>query len=117
MAASTKSIEYPSIGFRFRVGRLNIRKSVVIMLVFITLIFLAALYYVELQVRLQKLNYQMIELKQQRKELLEKQKTYQLQLHQLSRLDRIEQHIKKRGFIPVEKEQLRIVSKASPQNK
>jgi len=80
-----------------------------LMLTFVTLIFFSALYYVEQQVRLQQLNYQIIELKTQKKQLQEQQKTYELQLHQLKRLDRIEHTLHNRGFIPLEKEQLRIV--------
>jgi hypothetical protein len=79
------------------------------MVIFIVLIFLSAFYYVEQQVRLQTLNYTIIELKKRKKELLKDQKTAQLELHQLKRLDRIEQNMRQRGFIPVEKEQIRVV--------
>ena len=79
------------------------------MLIFFALIFLLALYYVEQQVHLQTLNYKIIELKEQKKTLLGKYKTNQLQLHQLKRLDRIEQEMRKRGFVPVEENQIRIV--------
>ena len=115
MASSTKSIgyriKYPGLerplGFRF--GVFNIRKSVFLMLLFSLLIFILALYHVEQQVRLQTLNYEIIELKKQKKTLLEQYKTYQLQLHKLKRLDRIEQEMRKQGFVPVEEEQIRIV--------
>jgi len=79
------------------------------MLLFMCLMFLSALYYVEQQIQLQQLNYQIIALKQQKKELIEQQKTYQLQLHQLTRLDQIEHVMRQQGFAPIGKEQLRIV--------
>ena len=113
---ATKIIEFPrkiggfeSKNWHIRFGRISIKKSSAFMLVFMGLTFLSALYYVEQQIQLQQLNYKIIELKQQRKELIEQQKTYQLQLHQLTRLDRIEQKMRNQGFIPVEKEQLRII--------
>jgi hypothetical protein len=111
MATPTKSIEYSGFTrpLRFRLGVLNIRKSIILMIIFIVFIFLSAFYYVEQQVRLQTLNYTIIELKKRKKELLKDQKTAQLKLHQLKRLDRIEQNMKQRGFVPVEKEQIRIV--------
>ena len=73
------------------------------------LTFIAALYYVEQQVRLRTLNYDIIELKKQRKQLIEQHKTLQLQLDQAKRLDTIEEEMIKRGFVPVEKDQIRIV--------
>lgn len=115
MATSTKSIDYrlkyPELNrsLHFRLKVFNLRKTVLLLLMFWALIFFSALYYVEQQVRLQTLNYKIIELKKQKKILLEQYKTYQLQLHQLKRLDRIEQEMQKRGFVPVEKEQIRIV--------
>lgn len=115
MASSTKSIgyrvKYPELyhALNFRLGVFTLRKSVVLMLIFWALIFFSALYYVEQQVRLQTLNYKIIELKQQKKVLLEQYKTNQLQLHQLKRLDRIEPAMRKQGFVPVEEEQIHIV--------
>lgn len=79
------------------------------MMLLMCLMFLSALYYVEQQIQLQQLNYKIIALKQQKKEMTEQQKTYQLELHQLTRLDRIEQEMRERGFAPIAKEQLRIV--------
>jgi hypothetical protein len=79
------------------------------MVIFIVLIFLSAFYYVEQQVRLQTLNYTIIALKNRKKELLKEQKTAQLKLHQLKHLNRIEQTMRQRGFVPVEKAQIRIV--------
>ena len=115
MASSTKTIDprtrfaggVQSLSGRWRLAAL--RKSVLLMLVFSILIFVTALYYVEQQVRLQKLNYEIIELKKQKKLLVEQQKTSQLQLDQLKSLERIEREVKARGFVPLEKEQLRIV--------
>lgn len=98
-----------SQGWSIRIGKFSLKKSSALMLLLMCLMFLSALYYVEQQIQLQQLNYKIIELKQQRKELIEQQKTYQLQLHQLTRLDRIEQKMRNQGFIPVEKEQLRII--------
>lgn len=92
-----------------RWSQMALKKSILLMLTFSILIFLTALYYVGQQVRLQKLNYEIIELKNQKKLLVEQQKTSQLQLDQLKSLERIEQKIKGRGFVPVEKEQLRLV--------
>lgn len=115
MASQTKSVDYrlkyPEIYqvVNFRVGSLKLQSSVVLLVVFWVLIFFSALYYVEQQVRLQNLNYKIIELKKQKKILLEQHKTHQLQLHQLKRLDRIEREMRKRGFMPVEEDQIRIV--------
>jgi hypothetical protein len=115
MAAPTKSIDYrtksPEIHYplRFRFGFFKFKKSTVLMFVFSALTFIAALYYVEQQVRLRTLNYEIIELKKQRKQLIEQHKTLQLQLDQAKRLDTIEEEMTKRGFVPVEKDQIRIV--------
>lgn len=115
MASSSKSLEMRLKFFRldqpvtWRLRMFSIRKSVLLMLVFWGLIFLAALYYVEQQVQLQTLNYTIIELKQQRKALFEQYKTSQLQLHQLKRLESIEQELQKQGFVPIEEHQIRIV--------
>ncbi len=92
-----------------RWGQIALKKSVLLMLIFSIFIFLTALYYVDRQVRLQKLNYEIIELKRQKKLLVERQKTNQLQLDQSKNLERIEKDVKARGFVPIEKEQLRIV--------
>ncbi|PID57212.1 hypothetical protein CSB45_08260 [candidate division KSB3 bacterium] len=86
-----------------------LKKSVLVMLLFSILIFATALYYVEQQVRLQTLNYDIIELKNHRKLLVEQQRSYQLQLDRLKNLERVERQAKMRGFVPIEKEQLRIV--------
>jgi hypothetical protein len=115
MAAPTKSIEYrvkyPELhhllGFRF--GVFKLKRTVVFMFVLSTLTFIAALYYVEQQVRLRTLNYKIIELKGQKKLLIEQHKTLQLQLDQSKRLDKIEEEMTRRGFVPVEKDQIRIV--------
>ena len=98
-----------SQGWSIRIGKFSLKKSSALMLLLMCLMFLSALYYVEQQIQLQQLNYKIIALKQQKKELIEQQKTYQLQLHQLTRLDRIEREAKERGFAPIAKEQLRIV--------
>ncbi len=115
MAISAKHVE-SQMRLSDVMGRITLRAesflrkpSVILMPIFMALLFFSALYYVEQQVRLQKLNYRIIELKKQKKVLQEQQKTYALQLHQLKRLDRIEREIQQRGFVPVEKEQLRIV--------
>ncbi len=115
MASQTKSLHYrvqsPQIErvLHFRLSDLRIRGAALLLVVFWVLIFLSALYYVEQQVRLQGLNYSIIELKKQHKSLLEQHKTYQLQLHQTKRLDRVEREMSKRGFVPVEEHQIRIV--------
>lgn len=115
MALQTKSLDYrlqyPEMNrlLRFRISDLHIRGSVILLVFFWLLFFLSALYYVEQQVRLQSLNYSIIELKKQHKVLLEQHKTYQLQLHQSKRLDRIEREMSKRGFVPVEEHQIRVV--------
>lgn len=79
------------------------------MFVFSALTFITALYYVEQQIRLRNLNYNIIELKKQRKQLIEQHKTLQLQFDQARRLDKIEEEMTKRGFVPVEKDQIRLV--------
>jgi hypothetical protein len=115
MAFPTKSIDYrikyPRLDqpIQWRLGVFSIKKSVILMLMFWVLIFLSAFYYVEQQVRLQTLNYTIIELKKQKNALIEQRKTYQLQLHQLKRLDVIEKDMEKEGFVPAEEEQIRIV--------
>ena len=115
MASSTKTFEPRTRivgGFQSLSGRwkqIALKRSVLLLLIFSILIFLTALYYVEQQVRLQKLNYEIVELKKQKSLLAEQQKTYQLQLDQLKSLERIEREVKARGFVPIEKEQLRIV--------
>jgi response regulator of citrate/malate metabolism len=86
-----------------------LKKSVLLLLTFSILIFLSALSYVEQQLRLQRLNYEIIELKKQKRLLVEQQKTSQLQLDQLRSLERIEREVKRQGFVPIGKEQLRIV--------
>ena len=115
MAAPTKSIDYrikyPELHhpLRFRFGVFKLKKSAILMFVLSALTFIAALYYVEQQVRLRTLNYEIIELKKQKKLLIEQHKTLQLQLDQAKRLDKIEEEMTKRGFVPVEKAQIRIV--------
>lgn len=115
MAASMKSLETRLKFFRldqpviWRLPRFSIRKSVMFMLLFWVLIFLAAFYYVEQQVQLHALNYEIIELKQQKKALGEQSETLQVQLHQLKRLESVEQALQKQGFAPVEEHQIRIV--------
>jgi hypothetical protein len=115
MASPSKSLEMRLKSLRldqpvaWRLRMFSIRKSVLLTLVFWVLIFFAAFYYVEQQVQLQTLNYKIIELKQQKKALLEQYKTYQVQLHQLKRLESIEQELQKQGFVPVEEHQIRIV--------
>jgi len=115
MAAPTKStdyrIKYPALnhplGFWF--GVFKLKKSAILMFVISAFTFVAALYYVEQQVRLRNLNYEIIKIKGQKKLLIEQHKTLQLQLDQAKRLDKIEEEMTKRGFIPVEKDQIRIV--------
>ena len=115
MAAPTKSIDYrakyPEIHhpLKFGLGLFKFKKSTILMFALSALTFIAALYYVEQQVRLRTLNYDIIELKKQRKQLIEQHKTLQLQLDQAKRLDTIEEEMTKRGFVPVEKDQIRIV--------
>ena len=115
MASSMKTLEMRLKFFRldqpvtWRLRVFSIRKSGLFMLVFWVMIFLAAFYYVEQQVQLQTLNYTIIELKQQKKALSEQYKTYQIQLHQLKRLESIEQELQKQGFVPVEEHQIRVV--------
>jgi regulator of replication initiation timing len=79
------------------------------MFVFSVLTFMAALYYVEQQVQLRTLNYEIIELKQQKNLLLEQRKTLQLELDQSKQLDKIEEDMRKRGFVPVAEDQIRVV--------
>lgn len=115
MATSIKSFETRLKFFRldqpvvWRLPRFSIRKSVMLMLLFWGLIFLSAFYYVEQQVQLHALNYAIIDLKQQKKALHEQYETLQVQLHQLKRLESIEQELQKQGFAPVEERQIRIV--------
>ncbi len=115
MAVPTKSadfrLKYPELQppLKFRFGVFKLKKSVVFMFVFSALTFIAALYYVEQQVRLRTLNYEIIELKNQKNSLIEHRKTLQLQLDQSKQLDKIEKEMRKRGFVPVEKDQIRIV--------
>jgi hypothetical protein len=115
MATPTKSIDYrlkyPELhhSLRFRFGIFKLKKIVVLMFVLSALTFIAALYYVEQQVRLRTLNYEIIELKTQKNLLLEQHKTLQLQLDQSKRLDKIEEEMKRRGFVPVAEGQIRIV--------
>ncbi len=90
--------------------RFQVKHTLIISLIFGTLTFAAALYYVEQQVQLRTLNYDIIALKYQKKALIEQQKTLQLQLDQLKRLDSIEADMLKQGFVPVEEGQIRIVS-------
>ena len=58
------------------------------MFVFSALTFIVALYYVEQQVRLRTLNYEIIELKKQRKQLIEQQQS------RIARLKRIRDELK-----------------------
>lgn len=90
-------------------GILHVKPSVLLMFLCIALTFVTALYYVEQQLRLRNLNYDIIALKQQQKQLLEQQKTLQLQLDQAKRLEKIEDDMKRLGFVPVAESQIRIV--------
>lgn len=89
--------------------KLRVKRTVVLALLLSALTFLGALYYVEQQIRLRTLNYEIIALKEQKKKLVEQQKTFQLQLDQSKRLDAIEAEMSKQGFVPVEDRQIRIV--------
>lgn len=115
MATSIKSVETQLKIFRleqpivWRLRRFSMRKSIVLMLLCWILIFLAAFYYVEQQVQLHTLNYAIIELKQQKKALNEQYERFEVQLHQLKRLESIEQELQKQGFVPVEEHQIRLV--------
>jgi 16S rRNA (cytosine1402-N4)-methyltransferase len=115
MATSIKSAETQLKFFRldqpvvWRLRRFSMRKSIMLMLLCWILIFLAAFYYVEQQVQLHTLNYAIIELKQQKKALNEQYERFQVQLHQLKRLESIEQELQKQGFVPVEEHQIRLV--------
>ncbi len=115
MATSIKSVETQLKFFRleqpivWRLRRFSMRKSIVLMLLCWILIFLAAFYYVEQQVQLHTLNYAIIELKQQKKALNEQYERFEVQLHQLKRLESIEQELQKQGFVPVEEHQIRLV--------
>lgn len=100
--------------FAVQLPKFRVKRTIVIILLFGTLTFAGALYYVEQQVRLRTLNYDIIALKQQKQELTEQQKTLQLQLDQLKRLDVIEADMLKKGFVPVEEGQIRIVSPEQP---
>lgn len=90
-------------------GVWHIKRTAVLMFLFIALTFVAALYYVEQQVRLRTLNYEIIELKQHQKQLVEYQKTLQLRLDQLQQLDKIEAEMTRQGFEPVQETQIRII--------
>lgn len=93
-----------------RIGSIfRLRRTVLLTFLFSALTFIAALYYVEQQLQLRALNYDIIELKQQKKQLIEQHKTAQLQLDQLKRLDQIEEEMKRRGFAPVAEAQIRMV--------
>jgi hypothetical protein len=89
--------------------KLRVKRTVVLVLLFSALTFLGALYYVEQQIRLRTLNYDIIALKERKKQLVEEQKTLQLRLDQSKRLDTIEAEMRKHGFVPVEDRQIRIV--------
>jgi hypothetical protein len=104
-------LEYPGSRrpLRFRFGVFNLKRTVLLMFVFSVLTFMAALYYVEQQVQLRTLNYEIIELKQQKNLLLEQRKTLQLELDQSKQLDKIEEDMRKRGFVPVAEDQIRVV--------
>lgn len=90
------------------------KRTLIVTLLFSVLTFAAALYYVEQQVRLRTLNYEIIALKQKKKALIEQQKTLQLQLDQLKGLDVIEADMIKKGFVPVEEGQIRIIQPEHP---
>ena len=115
MATSAKSldytVEYPEIqqSFRIQLGMLIPKKTTVLLLVLGVLTFTGALYYVEQQVRLRTLNYEIIRLKEQQNALLKQQKTLQLQLDQMKRLEQIETRMTLQGFVPVAEEQVRLV--------
>jgi hypothetical protein len=106
--------EQPRHLFAVQLPQFWMKRTVVITLLFGTLTFAGALYYVEQHVRLRTLNYEIIALKQRKKELIEQQKTLQLQLDQLKRLDVIEADMLKKGFVPVEEGQIRIISPEHP---
>ena len=109
--SATYRLKYPDLesamGFSGRAFQL--KKVTWLMLIFWAGIFLLAFFYVEQQIRLQSMNYKIIEFKQQRKQLLEQQKTYQLQLDQAKRLDQVEVNLRKQGFEPVTEGQVRLV--------
>jgi len=115
MATPTKSIDYRKKysklqhPLRWGLGIFKLKKTTILMFVLSALTFIAALYYVEQQVRLRTLNYAIIELKQQKNLLVEQHKTLQLQLDQSKRLEKIEKEMTKRGFAPVAENQIRIV--------
>lgn len=94
----------------FRLPFFQMKRTTLISFVFGMLTFAAALYYVEQHVQLRSLNYDIIALKEQRKALLEEQKTLQLRLDQFQRLDLIEAEMLDRGFVPVAEGQIRIVT-------
>jgi hypothetical protein len=104
-------LEYPGSRrpSRFRFGVFKLKRTVLLMFVFSVLTFMAALYYVEQQVQLRTLNYEIIELKQQKNLLLEQRKTLQLELDQSKQLDKIEEDMRKRSFVPVAEDQIRVV--------
>lgn len=115
MATPTRSLEYrlqaPELQYplRLRLGIFKPRRTVVLMFVLSALTFITALYYVEQQIRLRTLNYEIIELKKQKSQLVEQHKSLQLQLDQSKRLDKIEAAMRKRGLMPVAEEQIRII--------
>jgi len=115
MAMPTKSLEYhfryvdAPAAFRWRLGTMAARKTVILMSVFSILTFVGAFYYVQQQVRLRSLNYEIIELKRQKQALTEQSKTLQLRLDQAKQLDLIEKELRKQGFVPLQKDQIRII--------
>lgn len=116
MATSIKPIDYrtkvPVLQppLTFRSGAIfQVKRTVILMFLFIALTFVSALGYVDQQIRLRKLNYEIIALKQKKQQLVEDHKTLQLQLDQSKRLDKIEEEMRRRGFIPVEEQQIHLV--------
>jgi hypothetical protein len=90
-------------------GVQHISRVTVVMFLLCALTFISTLYYVEQQLRLRSLNYAIIDLKQRKQELIEQQKTLQLQLDQAKQLDKIEAEMQKRGFVPVQETQIRLI--------
>lgn len=90
--------------------KFQIKRTLIVSVLFGICTFAAALLYVEQHVQVRTLNYDIIALKHRKKELIEQQKTLQLQFDQLKRLDAIEADMLKQGFVPVEEGQIRIIT-------
>jgi len=111
MTHKTYRIVYPELprALKLSFRPFPVRKSALLLCVLSLCTFGGAFYYVEQQIRLRTMNYDIIALKQQKNILSEQHKTLRLQLDQAKRLDHIETNLMQRGFVPVAEENIRLV--------